>query len=161
MTAYNSVCIWDPCIYNFLRSRTLANSVTTNYKYHNVYTFLLYDSMVDETCDNTDLGEILSLLYPCVTSNQRKHWTQLHLITVTVDWWNSALSYICYIKHRLSIIHHAYLPSLWAAPPGNKFLIKIPSFSSPASAPTPMPMMLSPRPSLPVTITCINSTHKS
>jgi len=41
-------------------------------------------------------------------------------------------------------------PSLWAAPPSVSVLIKIPSFSKPASAPTPMPMILSPRPSLPV-----------
>ena len=42
-----------------------------------------------------------------------------------------------------------YLPSLSAAPPSVRVLIKIPSFSNPASAPTPIPIMLNPRPSGP------------
>jgi len=43
----------------------------------------------------------------------------------------------------------ADLPSRAAAPPSVNVLMNIPSFSSPASAPTPIPMMLRPRPSLP------------
>ena len=44
----------------------------------------------------------------------------------------------------------SHLPSRSAAPPGVRVLMKMPSFSRPASAPTPIPMMLSPRPSGPV-----------
>jgi len=40
-------------------------------------------------------------------------------------------------------------PSRWAAPPMVNVLMKMPSFSRPASAPTPIPIMLRPRPSLP------------
>lgn len=43
----------------------------------------------------------------------------------------------------------AYLPSFWAAPLSVIVLMKMPSFSSPASAPTPIPMMLRPRPDVP------------
>lgn len=41
----------------------------------------------------------------------------------------------------------SHLLSLSAAPPSMTVLTKIPSFSRPASAPTPIPMMLIPRPS--------------
>jgi len=43
----------------------------------------------------------------------------------------------------------SHLPSLWAAPPSVNVFMKMPSFSRPASAPTPIPMILRPRPSLP------------
>lgn len=54
-------------------------------------------------------------------------------------------------RHRWRVLHRplSYLPSCCAAPPSVKVLMKMPSFSRPASAPTPMPMMLSPRPSEP------------
>lgn len=54
-------------------------------------------------------------------------------------------------RHRWRVPHRplSYLPSCCAAPPSVKVLMKMPSFSRPASAPTPMPMMLSPRPSEP------------
>lgn len=41
----------------------------------------------------------------------------------------------------------SHLPSRSAAPPSMTVLTKMPSFSKPASAPTPIPMMLMPRPS--------------
>lgn len=45
------------------------------------------------------------------------------------------------------MLNLVYLPSLSAAPPSVTVLTNIPSFSRPASAPTPIPMMLMPSPS--------------
>lgn len=49
----------------------------------------------------------------------------------------------------LQIFYTAHLPSFAAAPAGVIVLTKMPSFSIPASAPTPMPMILKPKPSGP------------
>lgn len=45
------------------------------------------------------------------------------------------------------VLTSAHLPSLWAAPPSVTVFTKMPSFSSPMSAPAPIPMILMPRPS--------------
>lgn len=56
-------------------------------------------------------------------------------------------------SHEVSLLHRwstrmtTHLPSRSAAPPSMTVFTKMPSFSRPASAPTPIPMILIPRPS--------------
>ena len=60
---------------------------------------------------------------------------------------------------RMAVTDGTDLPSRAAAPPSVNVLMNIPSFSSPASAPTPIPMILRPRPSLPASH-CIHLKYK-
>ena len=52
-------------------------------------------------------------------------------------------------KEKVDTPDITYFPDLRAAPRGVRVLMKIPNFSSPASAPTPIPMMVRPKPSFP------------
>lgn len=57
---------------------------------------------------------------------------------------------VCWIKSKeMSKRYVIYLPSLWAAPATVIDFTNIPNFSRPASAPTPIPIILRPKPSGP------------